>query len=240
MIHTFTTSPAVTRRFVDLSSFVLSAAVLTAHQFYLRYRLRQDPAYTTQSVNALARSAWVEALMRTGQADALPVQTLRNSLYASIFLASTAISLIIGVLALTANGDGLGETWLALPIFGVQHSDIWQIKLTVLLLDFFVAFFAFSMAIRLFNNAGYMINVSSLRGQESVSLMHAAHYMQRAGKHFDVGVRAYYFAIPLIAWLLVPWLTLIVTLMLTAWLHKLDVAPRLEGVDLSNDGSRQP
>lgn len=100
----------------DLSSLAVSALLLVACHLFLRFRLKRDPAYTIHGVNALARSAWVESVMKSGEKDILAVQTLRNAIMGPTFLASTAALLIIGTLTLSSQGDKLGETWHALRI----------------------------------------------------------------------------------------------------------------------------
>ena len=157
----------------DLGGFGVSVLLLGIYHLYLRQRVKRNPAYTVQAVNAMARSAWVERIM-TNEDGILAVQTLRNSTMAATFLASTAVVLIIGVLTLSEQGDKFGGTWHSLNIVGVANPQLWLIKLLTLMLDLFVAFFAFSMSIRVFNHVGYMINVPKAAGHKSISPRHVA------------------------------------------------------------------
>jgi len=45
----------------DLIGFALSATLLIAYHLFLRHKLKTDPAYTIQAVNATARAAWWKA-----------------------------------------------------------------------------------------------------------------------------------------------------------------------------------
>ena len=209
----------------DLISFLLSVALLAGYQVFLRLRLRADPTYTIQAVNAMARTAWVESVMRERK-DILAVQTLRNSTMAATFLASTAVLLIMGTLTLTAQGDKLGETWHALNLFGGTHSSLWVTKLMVLLLDLFVAFFSFSMSIRVFNHVGYMINVPVTPEHTVISPEHVAAHLNRGGAYYSVGMRAFYTTVPLVFWLFDPLMMLVATVALIPVLHRLDRAPQ--------------
>jgi len=211
----------------DLASFGASVLMLAAYQFYLRLRERRNPAYTVQAVNILARTAWVEHIMARGE-GVLAVQTLRNSTMAATFLASTSVLLIIGVLTLSEQGDKLGSTWHSLNIVGSTHANLWLGKLLFLLLDLFVAFFSFSMSIRVFNHVGYMINVPETTAHEAISPAHVAGHLNRAGRFYSIGMRAYYYLVPLVFWLFGPHFMLAATIALILVLYRIDRNPEVD------------
>lgn len=222
----------------DLLSFILSAALLIVYHFHLAYKVRKNPSYTVQAVNIIARTAWVETVMKEGK-DILAVQTLRNSTMAATFLASTSVLLIIGVITLSGQGDKLENTWHALNIMGSKHSELWLSKLLILLLDLFVAFFNFSMAVRVFNHVGYMINVPLALNHKMISPAHVAIHLNRAGKFYSNGMRAYYFTVPLVFWLFGPHFMLLSTLGLIVVLYRLDRAPKVLATDYSETSGVQ-
>lgn len=209
----------------DLSSFALSLAAIFSYQFYLRWRTRRDPASSAQDIMLVARAAWVGSVMRERR-DILAVQTLRNSTMAASFMASTAILLIIGVLTLSAQGDRLSGTWHALNFLGQVSAEMWLFKLLVMLFDLLFAFFSFSMSVRLFHHIGYLINVPLERALEDRQTGHVVAQMDRAGIFYRIGMRAYYFTVPLLFWLFGPLLLLGATALLIFFLYHLDRAPR--------------
>ncbi len=213
--------------FNDIFSFVLSALMLVIYHVYLRRKVRKDSTYTIQAVNRIARSAWVETIMSSGKPDVIAIQTLRNSTMAATFLASTAVLLIIGVLTLSAQGDKLSGTWHVLNNYGARYTELWLLKLILLLLDMFTAFFSFSMAIRIYNHVGYMINVPISLNHKSISPQHVAVHLNSAGSYYSIGMRAYYFTVPLVFWLFGPHFMLAATFILIAVLYKLDRAPKI-------------
>lgn len=223
----------------DLFSFVLSALLLGAYHGYLAYRTRRNPAYTIQAVNRIARTAWVETIMREKGRDVLAVQTLRNSTMAATFLASTSVLFIIGVLSLSGQGDKLESTWHVLNI-GSRHSGLWMAKLLLLLLDLFVAFFSFSMAVRVFNHVGYMINVPLTLNHKAISPAHVASHLNLAGKFHSIGMRAYYFTVPLVFWLFGPHFMLLSTFVLIAVLYHIDRAPKILADDYRDEPAEPP
>lgn len=217
--------------FNDAFIFALSALLLIIYHAYLRYKVRKDPAYTIQAINVIARTAWVETLMSPGKPDVIAIQTLRNSTMAATFLASTAVLLIIGVLTLSGQGDKLSSTWHVLNTYGAKHPELFLIKLIMLLMDLFVAFFSFSMSIRVFNHVGYMINVPLSLNHKSITPQHVAAHLNSAGRYYSIGMRAYYFSVPLVFWLFGPHFMLLATLILIRVLYKLDRAPKVLSED---------
>jgi uncharacterized membrane protein len=216
----------------DAAGLSLSILLLGVYHLYLNQRVRRNPAYTVQAVNQIARTAWVKRIMKENE-GILAVQTLRNSTMAATFLASTSVLLMIGVLTLSEQGDKLGSTWHALNAFGAKHAEMWLIKLMALLLDLFVAFFSFSMSIRIFNHVGFMINVPKSAGHKSVSPQHVAVHLNRAGQFYSIGMRAYYFLVPLVFWLFGPLLMLLATIALIFVLYRIDRAPKILEHDYS-------
>jgi uncharacterized membrane protein len=210
----------------DLAGAGLSLLLLAAYHAFLRMKLKSDPLYTIQAVNALARAAWVETVMTAGNKDVLAVQTLRNSIMGATFLSSTAVLLIIGVLTLSGQGEHLGTTWHSLNLSGATHAGLWLAKLLALLLDMLVAFFSFAQAIRLFHHVGYMINVPITMKHRAFTPQHVALHLNRAGAFYAVGMRAYYVAVPLVFWLFGPHFMLLSTIILIPILFYLDRAPK--------------
>lgn len=211
----------------DLISFLLSLLMLLTYSLYLRYKTRKNPAYTVQAVNVIARTAWVESIMQGSGKEVLAVQTLRNSTMAATFLASTAVLLIIGVLTLSGQGDKLEGTWHALNILGAKQASLWLTKLLLILLDLFVAFFSFAMAIRVFNHVGYLINVPLTSNLKMICPAHVAVHLNRAGKFYSIGMRAYYTVVPLVFWLFGPHFMLLATFVLVGVLYHMDRAPKI-------------
>ncbi|TRZ69645.1 MAG: DUF599 domain-containing protein [Rhodocyclaceae bacterium] len=214
----------------DALSFALSALLLILYHLFLRRKERSNPSYTVQAVNRSARSAWVEHVMREGR-DILAVQTLRNSTMAATFLASTTVLLIFGVLSLGGQTDKLETTWHSLNLFGARHAGLWTVKLLFLLVDLFFAFFSFAMSIRIFNHVGYMINVPPAANHMAITPIHVAIHLNRAGRFYSFGMRAYYFAVPLLFWLFGPHLMLMATAGLVCVMYRLDRAPKIPAAE---------
>lgn len=209
----------------DWSALAISLALIGIYHSYLRWRVRQDPHFAVHSVNALARTKWVEGIMGSGSKDVLAVQTLRNSVMAASIMASTAALLVLGTLTFSSDIEKFAKAWRALGLIASSHAEIRMINLVLLLADFVIAFYCYSMAIRLFNHVGYMINVPPAAAVGALSQEYVAAYLNRAGRYYSLGMRTFYFAVPLVFWFVGPHLMVLATLGLMGGLYMLDRAP---------------
>jgi len=209
----------------DIIAFVLSVALAAAYFVYLHWRIaRHGPLFTVQGINAEARRLWVASVMRDRR-DILAVQTLRNSTMAATFLASTAVLLVVGTLSLAERGNEVEHALHALNIAGSVDPALWLIKLLCLVVDLCVAFFSFTLAVRKFNHVGYLLNVPTELEHPIITPRYVADFLHRAAHHYSIGMRAYYFTVPLLFWLFGPHLLLASTLVVLFLLYRLDRAP---------------
>ncbi len=210
---------------IDVLAFFFSSLLVLLYYLYLSWRTRRQPDFTVHATNARVRERWVDMVMANEKKDILAIQTLRNSVMASSFMASTAVLLIIGILNLSQHADSLAAAWQPLVVSKQSSCVLCLLKLGLLLLDFFVAFYCFSMAIRFFNHVGYMINLPVDTVLKEFSSRQIAAYLNRAGSYYTLGIRAFFFSLPLVLWFLGPGILVIATLILIVSLYSLDRTP---------------
>lgn len=227
-------NPTSTSFAYDWIFFILSSLLVIAYHVFLRRKVKRDPTYTVQAVNKIARTAWVETIMGDEKNAVLAVQTLRNSTMAATFLASTSVLLIMGVLTLSEQEEKLQASWHTLNMIGAIHPALWMLKLILMLLDLFVAFFSFSMAIRIYNHVGFMINVPLKLNHRMLTSAHVATHLNRAGQFYSLGMRSYYLLVPMVFWLFGPHFMLVSTLALLLVLYRLDRAPKIQTMEYSD------
>jgi uncharacterized membrane protein len=220
----------LTRHLADIAAYGFSFLLFGGYHLYLRSRLRRDRAYTIQSVNNHARVAWVENVMSDKSRGILGVQTLRNSTMAATFLASTAILLIMGVLNLM-RGSGEESVLHSLQTGLIGGGTVQEIKLLVLLSAFFTAFFSFSLAVRLYNHIGYLINSSNSNQQFCPTSGYVSRLLNRSGRYYSYGMRAYYLSVPLVFGLFSPYYMVLGSIVLVAALYHIDRAPDTQAGD---------
>lgn len=207
---------------LDLLAVAASALVVGAYYAVVNARVRADPLYTIHGVNEAARTAWVAQVMADPRKDIMAVQTLRNFVMGASLMASTAALLVIGTLTLSGQAEAITAGWHLFEGTGSRSPQLWIVKVMCLLADFIVAFFAFTMAVRLANHVAFMINIHGHEVPAALSPQNVARRLNRAGNHYAIGVRAFFFAVPLVFWLFGPAFLVLATAGLVVALHKLD------------------
>jgi uncharacterized membrane protein len=201
----------------------IALLILLCYHCYLVVMVRKNPLKTSVGLTNRVRREWVKTIIEEKR-DILAVQTLRNWVMAASFLASTAILLAIGILNVAFKPEGLSALTKAVNLVGSQNETLWFVKLLLLTVDFFFAFFNFSLAIRHYNHASYMINVP-LERDSLASPDYVAQVLHSGTLHYTIGMRGYYLAIPFAVWLFGPTWFLIGTVILLIVLFKLDRMP---------------
>jgi uncharacterized membrane protein len=194
--------------------------VLVIYHVRLVRRFRTAPLTTSFGVTDRLRKAWVESVMQERR-DILAVQTLRNWVMASSFLASAAILIGLGLFNLAFAQEQIAHIAHSLNFFGTRNEAAWLIKLISLIVDFFFAFFNFTLSIRYYNHASFAINVPPSL-DPLVSYDAVAAILNHGAIHYTMGMRGYYLAIPLTLWLFGPIWLLGGSITLILILNKLD------------------
>ncbi|MDH5264151.1 MAG: DUF599 domain-containing protein [Betaproteobacteria bacterium] len=206
----------------DAAAFAASALLVAAYYVALLARSRRDPTSSIHGVNELARGLWVKHVMSNPSKDIMAVQTLRNFIMGATLMATTAAFLILGTLSLTGQAENIGRSWHVSNLYGSSSPELWIVKVMCLLAVFIVAFFAFAMAIRLANHVVFMVNVTAPGSHPALSPEGVAVRLNSAGRNFATGMRAFFFAVPLVFWLFGPLFLVVATAGLVIALHRID------------------
>jgi uncharacterized membrane protein len=152
--------------YTEIALTLLSLGVLFSYHLQLYRQVRNNPLTTAIGLTDHARHAWVQNIVEKKR-DILAVQTLRNWVMASTFLASTAILISLGLVASAFRTEITSSATQTLNVFGHPSETLWIIKLFVLSALFFYAFFNFTLSIRYYNHASLLINVPQDLNQSS-------------------------------------------------------------------------
>ncbi|MGR9106366.1 MAG: DUF599 domain-containing protein [Gammaproteobacteria bacterium] len=209
----------------NIGAFLISCLLVSAYYVYLTRRSRREPDYTVQGINVRVRIQWIEMVMSSGKMEILAVQTLRNSVMAASFMASTSILLMLGALNLTEHIESLAAPWQSFDLLRSEQGRLWTIQLGLLLADFFIAFYCFSMAIRFFNHVGYMINLPVEKPATESSGQKVAAFLNRAGHYYSIGMRTFFFSFPIMLWFFSPYCLIAATIGIIITLFFFDKAP---------------
>ena len=122
---------------------------------------------------------------------------------------------------LLSTSESLAQTLVNFPVLGQPTPGVLQVKSLILMLVFALAFFQFAWSFRLFGYNAIILGSIRELGQDNLSAAQAtarraAALNTFAGQHFNQAMRLFFFAIPLIFWLISPYALVAATLLLVS------------------------
>jgi uncharacterized membrane protein len=199
---------------------LVSWSSIIAYHLHLVCMVRRKPLTTSVGISNYVRCKWVHSVMQDRR-DILAVQTLRNQMMAATFLASTAILISLGLLGAAIRPGLFGEISQTLNLTGARTETLWMLKLMLLAVLFFSAFFNFTLAIRYYNHAGFRINLAET-SEAIASEQGVAEVLNLGALHYTLGMRGYYLSVPMVLWIFGPLWMLVGTALLLGILYILD------------------
>lgn len=168
-------------------------------------------------IMSMQRRRWVaNAAKRETPVDAILAGNLMGSVS---FLASTSMLIVLALFAALGQLPALARTVSTFGFANDYTAGEMQLHLLVLLAIFASSFFAFTLSLRQFNHFCIMLGALSHQvpaTEEEIAGI--AMLNSLAAKNFNSGIRAFYFAVPAVAWFASPWLSIVVTLIMTAFI----------------------
>jgi uncharacterized membrane protein len=175
---------------------------------YVLWAERQDGRRPSMmSLLATYRRRWMrEAYQRDVRIpDVAMISSLAQS---AAFFSSTTLLILGGLVALFGTIDQSAQVVQGLPFATRTSRDLLEVKALLLTLVFAVAFLRFTWSLRQFNLVNIVIGAypahAEHRQPDDHLITQAARLNELAGANFTQGLRAYYFSIPLLLWLINP------------------------------------
>lgn len=161
------------------------------------------------------REEWALALTKRSN-RIMDSQVINGLVRKETFFASTTILILASSIALMGLGDKVNRLVEDIPF--AQHTPpaLWEIKVAVLAWIFIYAFFKFSWSIRQHSYSAVILcsipepNSSSPEKVRDQALR-LARLSSLGARHFNDGIRAYYFAIAELSWFINPLLFFVAT-----------------------------
>jgi uncharacterized membrane protein len=161
------------------------------------------------------REMWMRRMLARDNriVDTQIMSALQNG---TAFFASTSLIAIGGALTLLRSSDDIVILLSTLPL-GVSNSRLqWEAKTIGLAVVLIYAFFKFAWSYRLYNYVAIMLGATpSAAERESreaqVHVKRTARLFSAAGKHFNHGQRAFFFALGYLGWYAGPIVFLVTT-----------------------------
>jgi uncharacterized membrane protein len=153
-------------------------------------------------------------------ADMAAIGNLMNS---TGFLATTSIFILGGLVAMLGASDLGQRVVAALPWSKPSNEVAWELKITLLLVIFVNAFFELTWALRQFNYSSILLGglpPPAERDRGTALADAAARVLNRAARHFNTGLRSYYFGLAALAWIVHPLALVAASLFVLRELHR--------------------
>ena len=185
----------------NLIADLLGLSLLLAYHLRLSWVYRRHPERTTRGRADRLRRAWIEAV-RARNGDILAIQTLRNWVMTASVFASTTIMIGLGLVAASFQGLNMANLSNAVS-FLPMGGDLARTKLLILATLFFSAFLRFVIALRFYNQTGFLINLPAAIFA-GVAEDEIAETLNNAAGHYNRGSRIFLLTIPFVLWLVGP------------------------------------
>src|SRR5438874_8269627 len=178
----------------------------------------EHTAYGRDSLSArmnVYREFWIRRLLDR-EARMVDMQIMASLQNGTAFFASTSLIAIGGGLALLrATSDALAVL-RELPVDLTPSPALWEIKCVGLILIFIYAFFKFAWSYRLFNYVAILLGAMPPASQKDTQAAEAhvirtTRLFEAAGRHFNRGQRAFFFALGYLGWFVSPWVLFVTT-----------------------------
>tara|TARA_A100001037_G_scaffold204274_1_gene182733 strand:+ start:3001 stop:3684 length:684 start_codon:yes stop_codon:yes gene_type:complete len=213
------------------------AAVIWFFTLWIGYNLIADSdRLRNKSVVGMMhehRRRWMKEML---QRDMRMLDTMiLNHLQGGIGLfASTSILAVGGLVAALGATDKAIAVLSTLPLVGETTRLEWEVKVLLLMLVFVYAFFKFVWSYRLYGFCAILIGAvpssTNLGPDAETRAEQAAKIADLAGRHQNRGLRAFYFAVAALAWLIHPAVFIIASTWVVSVLYRRDFRSRSQRV----------
>ena len=178
----------------------------------------EHTAYGRDSLSArmhVYREVWIRRLLDR-EARMVDTQIMASLQNGTAFFASTSLLAVGGGLALLRATNEALAVLGALPVDLSPSPALWEIKCVGLILIFIYAFFKFAWAYRLFNYVAILIGAmppaaNATPRKRKRMCMRMTRLFEAAGRHFNRGQRAFFFALGYLGWFVSPWVLFVTT-----------------------------
>ncbi len=191
---------------IDLAAFIYFFSAIVVY----RYLSGPDALGGRSMPGAIQaqRALWMANMAARGDHRTMDIILLNNLAQGNAFFASTTALIVGGMAAVMGSGDRAQAALERLPYAAQSNPILWELKLVTIIMIFLFAFFKFAWAFRLGGYTAIMIGATPLVTREDETLRvacekHAARTARLAGlsaEHANSGLRAFYYAIAVLAW----------------------------------------
>ncbi len=198
---------------LDMLAFAFFLACWKGYSFYSEHARNGT---TLLAITNHYRLKWMEEMLKreNRMMDATMVGNLLRSI---TFFANTTIFILLGLMTMLGYHDRASSILNTIPFVKASSGFLWEAKVMVLIVIFIYAFFKCTWSLRQYNYAGIFI-VAAPPAKERVEehaaiAQKGASLVSNAARHFNHGLRAYYFGLAVLGWFVHP----VLFMAATAW-----------------------
>lgn len=151
------------------------------------------------------RLNWMRQMLR--RENRMMDATLIGNLLRSIsFFASTTIFIVLGLFTMLRYREEASSILTTIPYTAPATPMLWEAKIFLLAVIFVYAFFKYTWSLRQYNYACIVVGAAPPSNERTPHFdeyaQNAARLVGNAAKHFNMGLRAYYFGLAALSWFL--------------------------------------
>jgi uncharacterized membrane protein len=158
-------------------------------------------------------------------------QILANLMRSVSFFASTTMFILAGLIAVMGARKEAMAVLSELPFAVETPAVLWDAKVLLLVVVFAYAFFKFTWAFRHYNYCLVLLGslpMPDRLDQESARVAdRLAIITTSTARHFNRGIRAYYFGLAALGWFIQPWLFVLLSAWVVIVLYRREFRSRL-------------
>lgn len=176
------------------------------------------------------RVVWAQQMLERDN-RMVDTQIIANLMRSASFFASTAMFIIAGLIAVLGAREQAMTVLAELPFAVKSSRPLWDAKVLLLILLFVYAFFKFTWAFRQYNYCLVLVGCAPAPDRLTEASHGIAERLARiatsTGRHFNRGIRAYYFGLAALSWFIQPLLFMLLTVWVVLVLYRREFHSRL-------------
>ncbi|XP_061364295.1 uncharacterized protein LOC133307760 [Gastrolobium bilobum] len=220
--------------YLDVMLVPFGLLINLAYHVWLWHKVRTQAFLTIFGIDADGRCLWVPAMMKDiDKKSMLAVQSIRNMIMGSIFMASTSILLCCGLGAVISSTYSVKKPLLD-SIYGAHGEFAVALKYATLFTTFLFSFLFHSLSVRFLSQLTILI-CTPQDVESMVNAEYLAELLRKATILNIVGNRLFHTGLPLLLWIFGPVIAFSSSVGMLLVLHKLDFVARKEQIKIGID-----
>lgn len=191
---------------------------------YGYYSARRDNRHDSlfDATNRM-RLQWMREMLgrENRSVDSIIVGNLTRSF---TFFASTTIFVIAALFSMLGYRERVNAVIAEIPFARISDGPFWTLKIFLLIIIFVYGFFKFTWSMRQYNYVnmfiGSMPDYRERKDEHEALAQRGAKLTVNAARHFNNGLRAYYFGLAALAWVIHPYLFMFATAWVVRVTHR--------------------